>query len=302
MAHLALSASPSFLTRVVIAHFNHCLRGEEADQDEEFVRELARELDFNFHTRKWDRLPRDELARPDRNLQAAARKARYEFLFRTARKESVAVIATAHHRTDRVETILQNLARGGGMGAWLGVREVSVREGLWVVRPLIDFGSKEIRTYLKDRGILFREDSSNDSLDYTRNWVRHELLGAVVREYSEFENDLDSIARNAQRNEARWLETAKQICRETLIREKEWVLPRPLLAELSPEGRFFCLREILRDFIGEEEEAGWYPVRKSPIEDLFGLLDSARDGVVNLPQGVRAEFSGNVLHLSLPSR
>ncbi|MCA9438889.1 MAG: hypothetical protein KC978_24100, partial [Candidatus Omnitrophica bacterium] len=97
MALLARNAVPDFFDRLAIAHFHHHMREEEAEEDARFVENFARQLDLPFVRGDWRPEELRSFHRVDRNLQAAARKARYAFLFDVARSQSSAVLFTAHH-------------------------------------------------------------------------------------------------------------------------------------------------------------------------------------------------------------
>jgi tRNA(Ile)-lysidine synthase len=292
-----MSTIPAFLQEVTLAHFHHHLRDTEADEDERFVRHLAEQLGLKYRRGDWTPGSRESLPRADRNLQAAARKARYEFLGRTARSLGYSVVLTAHHRRDQVETVLQNLARGGKSGAWRGIRESFFRDGVTFLRPLLPFPPDRLKGLLEAMGQSFRQDSSNADPKYRRNWVRHDLLPCLYEAYPDFEECAAQICKKCEERERYWHQKALELKKRGFIRKDSIVLSRRDLAQFPEEGRFFCIREILQGLGSPPEASGWAPTRRKPLDAFFSLLDRGGDGTIDLPGGIHARFSGNVVIL-----
>lgn len=159
--------------RVAAAHYNHGLRGAEADRDEAFVRGLCRRMGVSAVTGRGDVAA---LAVRERlGVEEAARKARYAFLERTADELGAAVIATAHTADDNAETVLLHLARGTGLR---GLGGIPPRRGR-IVRPMLDVTRAEVERYLRERGAAWVEDSTNADDDYARNRLRHGAVPAL---------------------------------------------------------------------------------------------------------------------------
>ena len=177
------------LAVAAVAHFNHHLRGAEADQDEAFCRQMAEALDLPCEVGGADvrALAREQ----GRSVEDAARVARYAFLEQAADRVAADVIAVAHTREDQAETFLLRLVRGSGSRGLAGILPRSGR----VVRPLLDVSRAELRQYAEEQGLGFRTDASNDNLSIPRNRVRHELLPYLVREFSP--GIVDVLARSA---------------------------------------------------------------------------------------------------------
>ena len=148
------------------AHLNHCLRGEESDGDEQFVRNLCESLGVKLYCERADV---SSVAESNgESIELAARRVRYEFLERV----SDGLVATAHTADDNIETVLHNISRGSGLSGVCGIPPVRGK----IIRPLIFVTRAEVEEYCAENGLSFRTDSSNNSDDYTRNRIRH---GAV---------------------------------------------------------------------------------------------------------------------------
>ena len=164
--------------RLIVAHFNHQLRGSESDGDEQFVVDRARHYGIEAFV---DRANTAEFAKHRRlGIQDAARNLRYEFFSKLLESSGFDAVATAHNADDNAETVLLHLFRGAGVQG-LGGIPVS-REDRKVIRPLLFASRDEIEAYATEEGIPFRTDSSNDKDKYTRNLLRHQIL-PVIREH-----------------------------------------------------------------------------------------------------------------------
>ena len=172
-----------------VAHFNHQLRGDEADEDERFCGELAAELGLRFEAGRADvrALAREQ----GRSVEDAARVVRYDFLERAADALGAEFIAVAHTRDDQAETFLLRLIRGAGPR---GLASILPRAGR-VIRPLLDVTRAELRELIADRRLVFREDATNADVSIPRNRVRHELIPYLQREFSP--GVVDVLAREA---------------------------------------------------------------------------------------------------------
>lgn len=161
---------------VMAHHFNHKQRGAESDQDEQLCIDLANRLGCPIQVWRWPNslARRTELGE---NFQALARHWRYssvEAFARETNDQHPWLIATAHHRRDHAETILHNIARGCGLKGLAGISpwiESSRR-----LRPLLWLTAEQCDRFIAAKKLPHREDSSNSTLDYTRNRIRHTVL------------------------------------------------------------------------------------------------------------------------------
>ena len=144
---------------LIVAHFDHGIR-EDSAADARFVAGLAKQYQLPFTTR------REELGKEA--SEERARERRYVFLRKEARKRE-AVIVTAHHLDDGVETIAINLTRGTG---WRGLAVFGAAD---IRRPLLHFSKEDIREYANDKRLEWVEDSTNESDVYLRNRLRRRI-------------------------------------------------------------------------------------------------------------------------------
>lgn len=158
--------------RLIVAHFDHGLRGKESVADERFVAELAAGLGFEYVGGK------GKVARSG-NLEQNARAARYDFLLKTAKKHETFGVLTAHTQNDQAETLLMNLIRGSGiegLAAMPPVRAFKDSDVL-LVRPLLRWATREeTEAFCGEAGVEFREDAMNRDPAFSRVRIRKEVI------------------------------------------------------------------------------------------------------------------------------
>lgn len=167
------------------AHFNHGLRGEEAERDEAFVRDYCKANSIPLTVGHGD--CRQRARDTGESLEEAARNLRYAFFD----KLDTDFILTAHTANDNAETLLLHLLRGTGPRGLCGI---PARRGR-ILRPLLTVSRKRIEQYLNEKGISHIEDSTNAENDCVRNRIRHEVMPLLLRENPQF---LSAVSRTAQ--------------------------------------------------------------------------------------------------------
>jgi tRNA(Ile)-lysidine synthase len=196
-----------------VAHVNHKLRGEESDEDERFVANLARERGLELHCCDAPISAKSRAAiglGAGSGIEAAARELRYEFFRRLVQEGRVNRIATAHTLDDQAETLLLRIFRGTGIRGLAAIhpRIVFEEEGRQigeVIRPLLGVRRAEVLEFLRERGRNWREDSSNQDVSFLRNRVRHKLLPLVREEFGEAAIEhMSELAEIARAEEEHW--------------------------------------------------------------------------------------------------
>lgn len=221
-----------------IAHCNFQLRGEESDGDESFVRDLAKKYDKEIFV---ERFETDKVASEKKiSIQEAARNLRYGWFSRLAAEE-MAVITTAHHADDNIETVVMNFFRGTGLKGLTGMDSKFP-----VYRPLLPFRKQEILNYAKEDNLSYREDSSNASNKYTRNFFRNELLPSIKQVFPSVE---ENILHNIER-----LNEVEQVYERAIKEQKERLIEPKGNEEHIPILKLqktFAFRTILWEILRE---------------------------------------------------
>ena len=152
------------------AHCNFHLRGEESDRDEDFCKNLCRELDIKLHLAHFDTQTNASLH--GISIEMAARNLRYNYFKALLKDINASAVCVAHHKDDSAETLLLNLVRGTGIEGLTGIKSKNNR----IVRPFLCVRRNEIVNYLEQQNQLFVTDSSNLVNDVQRNKIRLDVM------------------------------------------------------------------------------------------------------------------------------
>lgn len=205
-------------------HVHHGLRGEEADADLEFVRELCLRLEVPLHVHHAsvpERVARAREAGQPETIEEAARALRYEVFAKLIAEGHADSVLTAHTLNDQAETVLMKLLRGAWTEGLGGIHPVVAVAGAGragkILRPLLGVRRAELEAFLRARKQVWRTDSSNADEAFTRNRVRHHLL-PLLREYNpSLDQTLANLAELAREDEARWQAELGRILPQVLL-------------------------------------------------------------------------------------
>ena len=264
-------------------HVNHGLRGAESDGDEAFCRNLCREEGIPLLVRRADLGSRTD--------EAAAREARYSLFRQRYSEGGFDGLILAHHADDQAETFLMRLLRGAGPDGLACMKEAEENGGMRLLRPMLSLRRDEIRDALREDGISWREDSSNQDNGYLRNRIRNELVP-----------ELEKISETA----------VEKICRAASLTaaDNEALNTRAAaVLQRAADGRVLRAAEVTDecDAVRKRVLRMWWqaqgPVLKehtlsaAQTETLDRLLLSER-GKINLPGGFHAVRDGRFLFLT----
>ncbi len=237
LLHILAELAPRWALRLSVLHLDHQLRGEESRQDAEFVRSTAAKLGLAAHIRETDV---DRLrALTGENLEQAARDARREFFAECINSGLVDRVALGHTLSDQAETVIFRLLRGCGPSGLAGIPPVTPNR---LVRPLLEVRRSEVERFLRERGIAWREDSSNRNPAYARNRIRHDLLPALTRDWNPaLPEALARLAGLVRGEEEYWGQTIQALAETQFTRQGQGVvlrteylqqMPRPVASRL----------------------------------------------------------------------
>lgn len=224
-----------------VIHINYGLRGVESDEDERFVAKKCHAHAIKFECR---RMPIDKT----KNIQLEARKLRYAW-YQEIINESDSSVLLAHHRDDQVETFFMNLMRKSGLA---GLSGMPFEHG-GIIRPLLEVTKEEIRDYALSKKLVWREDSSNDSLYYVRNSWRNQYLPLIEKEVPAVREAAIILVNCFQRNLSEVRQKTKYVY-DKLLRDASMSISE--FMEMDADSRFElmrmlgqnqrCLEELLR--------------------------------------------------------
>ena len=264
---------------IIVVHVNHLLRGENAENDEKYVRELCEKYHLICEVYREN----VELIAKKRkeSLEEAGRNVRREAFEKTLQKYHGTKIALAHHKNDNAETLLMNLARGSGLAGLGGMRPVKDNR----IRPLLCLERKEIEEYLRSKCISYCTDETNLSDDYTRNRVRNHVIrileqGVNAKTVAHFSETMERIWELQDYMEE---ETEKLYKRVVSTEEKKRII---LKEEYEKVSSVFCGLIIKKAIVSmAEREKDIHAVH---IEEVRKLMDNQVGREISLPYGICA--------------
>jgi tRNA(Ile)-lysidine synthase len=262
MVHLLKSAGINF----GIAHCNFQLRGDESTADEEFCKNLAQQLNVPFHTVKFD--TQTYAAENKISIQMAARDMRYQWFEQVRQQSHYSVIALAHHKNDAIETILLNLTRGTGIA---GLHGILPKNGA-LTRPMLFLTREEIKKIITDNNYSYVEDSSNSSVKYARNKIRHEVIPKLKELNPGLENTFENNLKHFRDLEI-LLETKLQELRKDLLIPHLNELRLPLHGVKSLNPMRLLLFKLLQP----------YGFNETAVDDLIASLDKHSGRIFEAP-------------------
>lgn len=269
----SLAAAGGFT--VAAAHFNHCIRGAEADADEKFTVDFCRGLGVAYHVA---RVNVPELAVGD-NLEAVARRCRYDWLWSVVREYAEGgqytevLLATAHHLEDQGETVLLHLLRGTGTEGIGGMR----MRGGSLIRPLLNIPRAAIEAYIAENNLPYRDDATNFQTDYQRNRIRLELWPELQSYNPNINAALGNLAEICG-GDADFLYEYTEDLRHKLVQENDYgyYLLRRDLVSLHIAVRRRLVRRLWQLAVTEK------PPITGSIEDNLALTMAQTADILNL--------------------
>lgn len=170
---------------VIVAHFNHQVRSESENEALWLEKEIkAKGLIFEIKNLELD---------PHKNMHHQAHWNRLEFYLELSKKHETNLVFLAHHLNDQLEQFLMKLIRGDQPYAWSGMKKVRSFLTFKLFRPLLDIPKSKLIEYANENGLAYVEDSSNQSLKYFRNQIRHLLIPKLINENANLLNDLPKL-------------------------------------------------------------------------------------------------------------
>jgi tRNA(Ile)-lysidine synthase len=197
-----------------MAHCNFCLRGEESEGDEEFVKKLSKKYKVPFFTEKFDTKLFAEKEKI--SIQMAARMLRYAWFEKLRVENNYQNIATAHHQNDVLETVILNFTRGTGISGFHGIKPKSGN----IIRPLLFAEKEQIRDYVAENQLGWREDSSNESNKYARNLIRNEVIPLLKKINPSLEETVSQTIEKVNDAESVFFAKVEEI-RQTIVKQEK---------------------------------------------------------------------------------
>ncbi|MBQ9059452.1 MAG: tRNA lysidine(34) synthetase TilS [Atopobiaceae bacterium] len=281
--------------RLHVLHVNHCLRGIDADEDEEFVRDLAARYGVPCTVERIDVAKAAE--RTHSNVENIAREIRYELANKLANElserlgtpRSAARILTAHTADDRAETFFMNAIKGSGPA---GLSSIPRRRNR-IVRPLLDKTHRKLCDYVRMQGVIWREDATNVDTHYLRAFVRHEFLPLAKERNRRVVEGISSTCDILSDEDAYLTQLAMRAYRELESRKTTGMLALDArkLASLELVLARRVVRHALVSLVPEIR------LEARHIASVLGIV-AAQAGSLTLPMGLDVRVSHGMLFLT----
>lgn len=195
--------------KVIVAHVDHLTRNGQSTMDAEFVESYCQEKSISYVKKDFKHI--------GGNFQEQARSFRYQFLNELLKETASDYILTAHHFDDNIESTLMALAKGEGLTGIQGIQESN---GV-LLRPLLFATSKMIAAYASNEKVLFVQDESNFSNDYTRNRIRNLVLPAFIEAVPQFEKGIQKSISLLNSDHQLFIELIDQLGASAMYIQKE---------------------------------------------------------------------------------
>ncbi|MEX2589447.1 MAG: tRNA lysidine(34) synthetase TilS, partial [Chitinophagales bacterium] len=240
------------------------------------------------------------------SIQMAARQLRYTWFEKLRKEQNCDLIATAHHANDNAETLLMNLAKGTGIS---GIKGILPKKSV-LIRPFLCFTRAELQQFAEKNKIDYREDASNASTKYERNYVRHEIVAKFENQYPDFVEKMNAFAFKMQDAEAIYRTGLERILKKliehrleaqfvSILKLKSYTYWKTLLYEwLSPygfkENHLPEIEKLLNAPPGKEIKNEAYRILKDRKFLILCANTNEGRGLVAVSENQKAVSVGNV--------
>ncbi len=280
MLHILNRLKSDLGFQLACAHVNHGLRGEAADKDEKFVKDLCKRLGIKCYTKTVDVAV---LAEKEKlTVEEAGRIVRYDFFAELKEKHGFSKVATAHNKNDNAETVLMRIIRGTGIDGLSGI--LYKRED-GVIRPILDVSRAEIEEYCKIYNLEYCTDATNFDNDYTRNKIRNELIPFIEREFNSRVSDSLVRLANSAEEDSGFMQGYAERLYARLGSPLPGKSPNAIHIESFKMVQRSIGARILR--LAAEKSAKGVKLERKHIDDIYNLLDKTTGTSIDLPRGIK---------------
>lgn len=279
LLNLLVSIREEFNLKLAAVHINHMLRGDEADEDEEFCLKLCKELDVDFFS---ERIDVNKYSK-ENNLssETAGREVRYNLFNKIMSQRGFNKIATAHNANDQAETIIMRMMRGTGLEGLCGIPVI--RENRYI-RPILFMERKDVEAYCEEIGIQARIDKSNLERIYSRNKVRLDIIPYMKENFNmDVISAINRMSLLLQEDNEYILSEVETIYKENVQKNEKSYLIKNNVFKLNNSIKNRIIRRVIKDFCGNK-----YDIEMKHIEDIIKLASNDAGKQIDLPNNVVA--------------
>lgn len=271
LLHYLNKASAKKGFSVIAINVEHGIRGKESEKDSEFVADYCKKNSIPVLSYKIN-CP-EKAAKEKLSLEEAARLLRYDCFKKALKDGKCDYVATAHHLRDNAESVLFNLFRGTGVKGLSGIRDTDDGK---IIRPLVKTPKEDIEAYAEENGLPFVTDSSNLSEEFTRNYIRLNILPKIKKVFPEAEKNVARLSDIAY-EQSEYLR--KQAAKILSVTHDGAEISLPADETVLREAVILALKSC-----GIEKD--WEKVH---TDDVISLTKKQTGKRITLPQGVEAK-------------
>lgn len=290
LLHLLCSVREELNLKLAAAHINHMIRGEEADGDEEYSRQLCEKFDVDFFALRKD--VEGYAKEKGMSSETAGRKVRYDFFNEVLKKKGYSKIATAHNANDQAETILLRIMRGTGLD---GLAGIPVKRENKYIRPILFMKREEVEEYCKKNNLEPRIDATNLEKLYSRNKVRLDIIPYMKENFNK--DVVEAINRMAlllQDDNKFIVEEVNKVYKEYCIEKTDKVIIQKEVFNKNSAIIGRIIRKSIKKVNGNQ-----YDVELKHIKEIENIQKVSTNKTVDLPYGIFAENVYGDIHIKL---
>lgn len=256
---------------VTVINIEHGIRGAESKKDSDFVISYCKQKDIKYLFFSIDAV--QESKKRKQSIELCARNLRYEIFNEILNDKTVDYIALGHHADDNAETILMRILRGTGVR---GLKGIVDNNGF--IHPLITYGRKQIEEYATKKNIPFVTDSTNNQSDYTRNFLRNDVIKVLQKRFKNLNESFSRLAENA-------IQADDYLMANTLTIYGGEQEPFILLEDFNNAHRIIKQYTLLKLFCGMGVHQD---IESKHYDYIIELADKENNTEINLPFNIMA--------------
>lgn len=278
--------------KIIAIHINHGIRGEEADRDMRFVEDYCKSMNVELIVEKVDALKHSKNNK--QTVEEAARALRYKAFgiicdsISKKYKKNKTYIVVAHHTKDQVETVIHNMLRGTGLK---GIAAMKKQNGN-ILRPLIDISKKEIEEYVNKYDVPYVEDSTNEDVQYTRNFIRTEIISKLEKVNNAAINHIIELSKQARELNDYVEKECEKAYKKVLTKNTATSISIDLSKFNSKENviKAGIVKKAFDELVGTLKD-----ITKVNINDIISLSEKEKGGHLDLPYNITLDKKKNEL-------
>lgn len=270
---------------VSATHIHHGIRQETADRDVRFVKELCEGKSVPI-TIIYEDIP-SKVMETGESVEECARRIRYEYFRKESEKYDKSLIAVAHHIDDQAETVMFRMIRGTGIK---GLKAMRSKNGD-IIRPLLCLTREEILEYLTINNIDYCTDETNDSLEYSRNGIRHLVMPELDKICHQASVHIADVADEAALIDAYLDKKAEELYAKSLVNSDDNI--KLNVSTLTADDQIIVSR-VIRIAIGNSIKS-LKDVTREHVKAVVEILSKDKSSSVTLPKGLTVIKEGNEL-------